>query len=279
MMKSLTLKLLMIALSINTLFAVTTEDKVLKYLSKTVQATKSYKITKIRIDGKQDVKNIPGWEVYFVKIDLDLVGKNKSITISDKIFTDGKILTKDLIDINTAQSIKNNFVPSFKMKYYNDFNIIAGNKDAKNKLVIFSDPLCPFCMSFMPDIINFVEKYPKQFVLYYYHFPLNIHPQSPTLIKASLVAKKMGIKNVDLKVYEEAFDFENNEDEAAALAAFNKIMGTKITVKEINQKEIIKHIEDDMKIVNDLGLNGTPRLFTNGKIDNHRKNYINLLKK
>ena len=278
-MKSLTLKLLMIALSINTLFAVTTEDKVLKYLSKTVQATKSYKITKIRIDGKQDVRNIPGWEVYFVKIDLDLVGKNKSITISDKIFTDGKILTKDLIDINTAQSIKNNFVPSFKMKYYNDFNIIAGNKDAKNKLVIFSDPLCPFCMSFMPDIINFVEKYPEQFVLYYYHFPLNIHPQSPTLIKASLVAKKMGIKNVDLKVYEEAFDFENNEDEAAALAAFNKLMGTKITVKEINQKEIIKHIEDDMKIVNDLGLNGTPRLFTNGKIDNHRKNYINLLKK
>jgi len=278
-MKSLTLKLLTIVLSVNTLFAGATEDKILKFLSKSVQPTKSYKIKDIRLAGSQDVKNIPGWKIYFVKIDLDLVGKNKSITISDKIFTNGKIVSRDLLDIDSVKSIKNDFVPDFDTKYYSKSNIIAGNSDARNKLVIFSDPLCPFCMSFMPDIINFVNKYPKQFVLYYYHFPLNIHPQSPTLIKASLAAKKKGLKNVDIKVYEEAFDFENGEDEKAVLKAFNKLMETKITIKEINAKDIAKHMKDDMKIVNTLGLNGTPRLFTNGKIDSHRILYKNLLKK
>jgi len=278
-MKSLTLKLLTIALSINTLYAGASEDKILKFLSKSVQATKSYKIKEIRLAGSQDIKSMSGWKVYFVKIDLDLVGKNKSITISDKIFTNGKIISRDFLDIDSGRSIKSNFVPDFSEKFYNKNNIIAGEENAPNKLAVFSDPLCPFCMSFMPDIISFVNKYPKQFVLYYYHFPLNIHPQSPTLIKASLVAKKKGIKNVDMKVYEEAFDFEKGEDEKAVLEAFNKLMGTKITLEEINQKDIAKHIEDDMKIVNELGLNGTPRLFTNGKIDSHRIIYKNLLKK
>lgn len=277
-MKSLMLKLLTIGLSSSFLFANATEDKVLKFLSKSVQATKSYKIKNISLDGNQDITTMPGWKVYFVKIDLDLVGKNKSITITDKIFSDGNIVARDLLDINTVKSIKNSFQPDFQDKFYNKSNIIAGNNNATNKLVIFSDPLCPFCMSFMPDIINFVNKYPKQFVLYYYHFPLNIHPQSPALIKASLVAKKKGMKNVDIRVYEEAFDFEK-EDDKAVLAAFNKLMKTEFTLEELNQKDILQHITDDKKIVKALGLNGTPRLFTNGKIDSKRTMYKNLLKK
>jgi len=277
-MKSLTLKLLMITLGVNTLFAGVTEDKILKFLSKSVKATKSYKIKKIRLDGSQDMPNMAGWKVYFVKIDLDLIGKDKSITISDKIFTNGKIVARDFLDINNARSVKSSFVPDFDDKFYNDKNIIAGKKGATNKLVIFSDPLCPFCMGFMPEIIEFVKKYPEQFVLYYYHFPLNIHPNSKTLIKASLAAKKEGIKDVDVKVYEEAFDFDKKDDQVA-LDAFNKVMGTKFTLKDINQQDILDSIDEDMKIVNDLGLNGTPRLFTNGKIDNHRKMYKKLLKK
>lgn len=277
-MKSLMLKLLMIGLSSNLIFATQIDDKVLKFLSKSVQATKSYTIKNISLTGNQDIEIMPGWKVYFVQIDLDLVGKNKSITITDKIFTNGDIVARDLLDLNTVKSLKNSFVPGFDEKFYNDSNIIAGNVNATNKLAVFSDPLCPFCMNFMPDIINFVQKYPEQFVLYYYHFPLNIHPNSPTLIKASLVAKKQGVKDVDIKVYEEAFDFEKKDDKLV-LEAFNKVMGTKITLGELNQKDILKHLEDDKKIVDALGLNGTPRLFTNGKIDSHRIVYKNLLKK
>jgi len=277
-MKSLTLKLLTIALSVNTLFAGATEDKVLKFLSKSTTATKSYKITDIRVESSQNIPSMTGWKVYFIKIDLDLVGKNKSITISDKIFTDGKLVTKDLVDINTAKSIKNSFVPDFRAEFYSDSNIIAGSKTAPNKIAVFSDPLCPFCMSYMPDVINFVKKYPKQFTLYYYHFPLNIHPNSKTLIKAGLVAKKLGIKDVDLKMYDEAFDF-GKKDEKLVLASVNKLLGTNIKLEELNQEDILKHMEDDKKIVDALGLSGTPRVFVNGKIDPKRNTYFNLVKK
>ena len=277
-MKSLTLKLLTIALSVNTLFAGATEDKVLKFLSKSVSATKSYKITDIRVEDSQNIPSMAGWKVYFIKIDLDLVGKNKSITISDKIFTNGKLVTKDLLDISTSKSIKNSFVPDFKSDFYSDSNIIAGKKNAPNKIVVFSDPLCPFCMSYVPDVINFVKKYPKQFTLYYYHFPLNIHPNSKTLIQAGLIAKKLGVKDVDLKMYGEAFDFEKT-DEKLVLMSVNKLLGTNIKLEDLNQKDILKHMEDDMKIVKALGLNGTPRVFVNGKIDPTRKTYFNLVKK
>ncbi len=277
-MKSLTLKLLMIALSVNTLFAASLDDKILKFLSKSVSATKSYKITNIKVLSSQDIKSIPGWKVFFVKIDLNLVGKNKSISITDKIFTNGQVVTKDLIDINTVKSIKNSFVPDFDEKFYNKSNIVAGSQKAPNKIALFSDPLCPFCMSYVPDLINFVNKYPNQFVLYYYHFPLNIHPNAPTLIKAGLAAKKLGVKDVDIKIYEEAFDFEKS-DEKLVLDKVNKLLGTKITLKELNQEDILKHMQDDMNIVNALGLNGTPRVFVNGKIDPTRNSYKNLIKK
>ncbi len=277
-MKSLTLKLLMIVLSVNTLFANSLDDKVLKFLSKSVVATKSYKVTGIRVESSKDIPSMAGWKVYFVKIDLDLIGRNKSITISDKIFTDGKLVTKDLVDINTAKSIKNSFIPNFRAEFYKDSNIIAGNKNATNKIAVFSDPLCPFCMSYMPRVIKFVNKHPKQFVLYYYHFPLSMHPNSPTLIKAGLVAKKKGIKNVDLKMYEEIFDFEKT-DKKLVLDSVNKLFGIDIKLEELNQKDILKYMKDDMKIVNALGLNGTPRVFVNGKIDPTKESYLNLIKK
>jgi len=277
-MKSLMLKLLMIGLSSSFIFANVTEDKLLRFLSKSVQATKSYQIKNISLTGSQNIKEIPGWKVYFIKIDLDLVGQNKSITITDKIFTDGKLISRDLFSMDSARSIKHDFAPDFDKNFYDNEHIIAGNADATNKLAIFSDPLCPFCISFMPKIIDFVNKYPQQFVLYYYHFPLNIHPNSKTLIKASLAAKQQGLRNVDKRVYKEAFHL-NTKDDQLALNAFNKVMGTKFTLEDINKKDILQRIEDDMKIVNALGLNGTPRLFTNGKLDNSRTMYKKLLKK
>lgn len=254
------------------------KEKVLNFLKKSVAPTKNYKIEDIRVVGSKDLDSLKGWKVFFVKIDLKILGKDKKITISDKIFTNGSVVARDLLDIKSTRSIKSHYVLDFEPKYYKDENIIYGNKTAPNKLVVFSDPMCPFCMSFMPDIINLVKKYPEKFVLYYYHFPLNIHPNSPTLIKASLAAKKLGVKDVDLKVYEEAFDFDEKKDEKEILISFNKAIGTNLTLQDINHPEIIKHLEDDMKIVNELGLMGTPRLFVNGKFDKDRKMYKKLVK-
>jgi len=269
-MKSLMLKLsTILLLSSSLVFASTVDEKVLSFLTKSISTAKSYNLKDVTILEKQDIESIPGWKVYFVKYDLDLVGKNKEITITDKIFTNGNIISKDFVDINTRRSLKGTFVRNFDAKLYSKLNLIEGNFDAKYKLVVFSDPLCPFCMSFMPDVIDFVKKHPKEFGLFYYHFPLSIHPNSKVLIKAGIVAEQNGVKDVLKKVYEEAFDFDDKDDKIA-LSAFNKVLGTTITLEQINKKEVIEIMDDDIKIAKNLMINGTPTLYVNGKLDKNR---------
>ena len=54
----------------------------------------------------------------------------------------------------------------------------------KDKIVIFSDLLCPFCMDYVPDVINYVNKIKIKVALYYYHFHcLNNSSSSSTLSK------------------------------------------------------------------------------------------------
>lgn len=276
-MKSLMLKLLTIALIASFANANALDNKVVNFLQKSISTAKSYKVKSIIVQKSEDIKDMAGWKVYFVKIELDLVGKNKTITIPDKIFTNGQLVTKDMSDINTGRSIKNRFSLDFDEKFYRSTNIIAGVEGAKNKLVVFSDPLCPFCTGYLPEVIEFVKKHSKEFVLYYYHFPLSFHPNAETLVKTGMIAQKLGIKDVDKKMYEEVFDFDRKDDKLV-IDEVNKLFGTKITLEDLKNPEVIKHLEDDKKIASEIGVNGTPTLFVNGKMDKTRNAYKKLLK-
>ena len=48
----------------------------------------------------------------------------------------------------------------------------------KDKIVIFSDPLCPFCMDYVPDVINYVNKNKDKIAFILLSFPIiSIHQQ------------------------------------------------------------------------------------------------------
>jgi len=98
------LKLLITLLSVNTLFAY--EDKISKILLGSINNTKAYKVLKVDIYAKEKMRMIPNWEVLHVEIDLEIVDKNRTISIKDIVFTNGKVMTRDFIDINTGKSIK-----------------------------------------------------------------------------------------------------------------------------------------------------------------------------
>jgi protein-disulfide isomerase len=67
--------------------------------------------------------------------------------------------------------------PEFKSEFYKKSNLISGDENSKHKVAIFSDPLCPFCKKFVPQAMEYMKKYPKEFALYYYHLPLaTLHP-------------------------------------------------------------------------------------------------------
>jgi protein-disulfide isomerase len=254
------------------------DKKVLDFLNKSITTGVEYKLKNVSIVDVQDFDKIAGWKVYFVTIDLDLAGKNKTISIKDKIFTNGDIVSKDFVYMDSRKSIKDDLFVQFDQKLYKKSNLIAGQFEAKNKLVVFSDPLCPFCMDFMPDVIDFVQKHPKDFALFYYHFPLSMHLNSKTIVKASIVAKREGVEDVIKKVYESVFDFEKNKDDKLALSAFNEALGTHITLEQINKKDIIDEMQIDIDAAKKLMISGTPTLYVNGKLDKQRELFANFTK-
>lgn len=279
-MKSLMLKLLMIALSANIALAASdkeTDDLVIDFLKNSVSISQKYQLKGIRIVDKQTIDDIPGWSVYFLKLRFEVIGDGRRVNINERIFTDGKVLSRDLIDMKSAKSIKDYLYPSFLDRFYDDENLIAGTLGAKNKLVVFSDPLCPFCMEFIPDIYNFVKKYPKDFALYYYHYPLNIHPLSKILIKASILAKTDGKKDVLTNMYEQYFDFDKGTSEQFVLDEFNKAMKTNYTLEQINTLDIQERMNDDIDVAHRLMINSTPSFFVNGKIDKTKKKHLKLV--
>jgi protein-disulfide isomerase len=147
---------------------------------------------------------------------------------------------------------------------------------------LFSDPLCPLCVEDTPLIIKDVQNHPDIFSLYYISFPLDMHPTAKTIVKATWLAKKQKIKDIEYKVYtanfDKYFDAYDNKDDQKSLDAFNKVLKTNITMKQIKSKQLEKQLKHELELVNKALVNGTPTLFTDGEIDLTRsqyKKYIN----
>ncbi len=254
------------------------DKKVIGFLEKAIAPNENYKFEKVSIVKKEDLKEASGWKVYFVRIDLSLLKQEgKKVTVHEIIFTNGKVISKDFLDATSGKSIKSNFSLDLETSAYNKEHLLAGNFNAPNKLVIFSDPLCPFCMDFVPEVINAVEKNPETFALFYYHFPLSIHPSSPTLVKAMLVAEEKGDRAIVKKMYNEIIDLTTS-DEKIILDTFNQTFKTNITLEEINQAHILKKLTADYDLATSLMINGTPTIYLNGKKDDTRTNYKKLIK-
>lgn len=272
MLKLLTIvALLSVTLSANS----TQDEKIKSFFSRAVSASKDYTLQKIEILKKESIKEAKGFIAYFVQMDLILNAKKRVISVNDIVFSNGEVLTKDLLDVETKRSIKSSLTLDIDESFYDEAHLIVGSLNAKYKLLVFSDPLCPSCMEAIPDMINFVKKNQKRFGLFYYNFPLPSHKGSKTLVKASIVAKKQGIQDVTLKVYEEVFHLEKT-DEQSILDEFNKVLKTKITIQDITEQSVVDRLKADIEKANSVWIKGTPTLFINGKRDMSKKAYMKM---
>ena len=284
-MKSLMLKLL----TIITLFASTTlfaalndevsmDQKVLTFLKQAIAPNENYTFDKADIIKKEPLDEINGWMVYFVRIDLNLVKQpGKSLSVNDIIFTNGTLMSKDFASLSNGRSIKGRFALDMDSKAYNKEHLVAGHFDAPHKIVVFSDPLCPFCMEFMPEILSDVQKNPQTFALFYYHFPLSIHPASPTLVKAMLLAESEGDKAILEKVYKAYLDIEE-KDEQKILDLFNQKFQKHYTLAQINRADLVQRMTEDTNFANALMINGTPTIYLDGKKDASKHAYKTFMK-
>jgi len=254
------------------------DAKVTTFLQKSIAPNENYTFDKVEILKKEAMKEMPEWMVYFIRIDLNLTKQaGKQLSVNDIIFTNGTILSKDFSELKSGRSIKGNYSLDIDASAYNKEHLLAGNLNAPHKIVVFSDPLCPFCMDFLPEVIADVEANPSTFALFYYHFPLNIHPASPTLVKAMILAEEQGDHEIVKKVYKEFLDIKES-DEKVVLELFNKALKKNFTLDQINQAHILQQLSNDEALANALMVNGTPTVYLEGKKDDTKRSYRKLMK-
>ena len=260
------------------LFAASFDKKVISYEKHRVNQNPAVQVKKVDLAFTKELEN--GWTGYVFKLNLDYQGKN--IDTQDIIYSNGEYVTSELKKL-TGLDMKRLMHPTLSDKYYEKELLIEGNSDAKHKIVIFSDPLCPNCTSVMPELINDVKNHPKKLALYYVTMPLDrLHPTARTLVKASKIAKAQGVKDVDYKVYtadfHKYFDPYQEKDKQKALDAFNKVLKTNITMKQLENKSIKESIEKHIKLADEAMIQGTPTIFFDGEVDLMRNKYKAVIK-
>jgi hypothetical protein len=266
------------------------DKKMIAVEKKMISANKRFSVDKILIDKKKKIDN--RWTMYVFSLNISDKQTNQKSKAPMIIFTDGVYQTNSLMNIKTGKRYETDekirlegerreaknkerekFEKSFVLdkSYYNKKHLIAGSMDAKNKIVMISDPLCVACIGSFPSIYNEVKKR-KDFALFYYHFPLQrLHPTAMTISKAMELAKEQGIKDIEKKVLfadlSKIYDVYKERDPKVALKAFNKVVGTNYTLDDI--KDI--SIKEDMKIASDIHLQGTPTIIFNGELYKSRE--------
>ena len=253
------------------------DEVVLEFEKNRVSQNPNVKVNDIKINTKKELP-LAGWNGYILDVQANVQGKD--INAKDILFSDGKYIALELIDAKTGKSLKDLVTPNLTEKYHNKSKLIAGNHNAKDKIVIFSDPLCPFCIDYVPDVIKYVNKNSDKITLYYYHFPLtNLHPAAVPLSKMIEIAKHKGLKDVELRTYQidwEPYFNSKSTDEKKILEAFNKEFKTDIKIEEITSKDANESLQKDITLGEEVMVQGTPTIFINGVKDSSRLKYETL---
>ena len=254
-------------------------DDVKDYIKHHMVKNDQVKVESVEIIDSQALDAPKGWEVYFVNIHANV---KKSKTIIDKVVVPETLFVKDgyfvptLINMKTGEDYKRILKPKLKDEMYNKKHLIAGNKDAKHKIVVFSDPQCPFCQTIVPKLYTAAVENPKTFALYYYHFPLlRIHPVSDIISRAMVVEQAKG----NFKKVIEMYKLKINPREVNAtkvLAKINKEYGLNITEEQLNTDAVEEELKFDKKMSNQSMVSGTPTVYIDGIWDPSRKKYRTL---
>lgn len=279
MMMSLMSKLLMstIVATVTLSANVQPEEKVLlKYLKRNIVKNPQVKLKGVTVIESKTDKRLPGWTILLTTMQLEYQGKE--VNAPETMFIKDGLITGHLVNMKTGNDYRNEIKPTVPDSYHNEAHLIFGNKDAKHKVLIFSDPQCPFCQDVVPDIFKAAQENPSTLAIYYYHLPLlRIHPVSDVLTRVMHVAQHEGKMDVLAKIYSLQIDpKETNTDKI--LAAVKAHAGYSVTAAQINEKSVIEAMKKDVDAAGKMMVGGTPTIYIDGQWDKMRDGYKALIK-
>ena len=255
------------------------EMEVKRYMKKYIEKKMHSPVKKIDVISKYHIDEVPDWEVYFLsmRIDITLEGKTKTRTVPQTVFTKDDKITFKLIkkgmngekNISYAKLLK----PKVPKSAYDDAHLIAGSKTAPHKILVFSDPFCPYCQAKIPEVLKVVRENPSVYGLYYYHLPLlKIHPAADLVTKAMhLFHKKHEIDKM-MSLYD-LFLEPTETDPKEIIQAIKEKTGVTFTKKQLSTKALKDAIKVDLKMRRILQVTSTPTIFIDGKWDRKREKY------
>ncbi len=250
-----------------------------EYVKKDLIKNPQIKVKGVELIAKKDVPYAKDWKAYMFLMNLEI--KNKTDKYPETVYVNEKsgLVAMNLYNFKEHKLVGKNLRPEVDASYYDDAHLIAGKKDAKHKLVVFSDPMCPFCQKYVPAIYEDVKKNPDDFALYYYHMPLTrIHPVSEVLTRVMEALQKKGKIDDAMKMYKLNIPLsETNEDKI--LEAIKKQFNIELSKDEIDKEEIKKAIKADKEKATRVMLKGTPTVYLDGKYDPEVTSYKKLIKK
>lgn len=252
------------------------EKELLKYVKKHVVINPQVEVKGITIVEETSHPELPGWKVYLTT--MDMMYQGKEIKAPEMIFVKDGFATRNLVNLKKNRGYKDEIKPTVSNKFYDDAHLIFGNKNAAHKILIFSDPQCPFCQDVVPDIMKAAKEHPEKIALYYYHLPLlRIHPVSDALTRVMHVAQHEGKMDVLPKIYAMKIDARMT-DTAKILAEVKKQTGYSVSAEKIDAQKVKDAIRADADAAGEMMVTGTPTIYIDGKWDKMRNGYEKLIK-
>ncbi len=254
--------------------AIPDNKKLVKYVKKNVVKNPQVKIKGVTVLESKTHKELPGWNILLTTMDLEYQGKE--IHAPEIMFIKDGLITGNLVDLKTGNNYRNNIKPTVPNTYYDDAHLLFGNKDAKHKVLIFSDPQCPFCQEVVPAIFKAAKDNPTKIAVYYYHLPLlRIHPVSDVLTRIMHVAQHEGKADVVEKLYSLKINVKETNT-TKIIEAVKKHTGYTTTAAQIDKKEVKEALKADETAAGKMMVNGTPTIYIDGVWDKMRDGYKKL---
>ncbi len=279
MTMSLTSKLLtstLIASTVLSANAVPDNKTLVKYVKRNIVKNPQVKVKGVTLIEKKTHKDLPGWTILLTTMDLEY--QKKEIHAPEMMFIKDGLITGHLVNQKTGNDYRNEIKPTVPKTMYDAKHLLFGNKDAKHKILVFSDPQCPFCQEVVPAIFKAAKEHPETIGVYYYHLPLlRIHPVSGILTKVMHIAQEQGKLDIVEKMYTLKISPQETNMKKV-LAAIKKHTGFVVTEAQIKAKEVEKALKEDELAASKLMVSGTPTVYIDGEWDKMRNGYEKLIK-
>lgn len=271
--------LLLMVLATVQLLAVS-QKSVEYYVKQYIEKKTKSSVQSIETLSSYPIEGTNGWKVYFLSLNVEIkMGNDVSVRKLNKVvFNKGGKIAFSLKD-KKGQDYAKILKPKVPQNAYDKKHLLVGDENAAHKILLMSDPFCPFCQEIVPKLIETVEAHPKTFALYYYHLPLlRIHPAADITTKAMHVFHERG----DIKKLKQCYHLlvsEKERNPEIVLKAIGKKTAVYFTEKELNTQKIKDAFAFDTFMKKRLMVTGTPTIFIDGTWDPTRFKYKEYLPK